>query len=78
MTSSTAYYIILILVYVIIIWNTVLEWNDFECFNPIRNYRQWKKLNWFGVALGTIFLNLFYLPVSIIYWFWKLRTIGRK
>lgn len=78
MTLSIALHIAGIFIYFIIVWNTILEWNDFECFNPIRNYKQWKNLNWFGVALGTIFLNLFYFPISITYWLWKLCTIGRK
>ena len=78
MTFSSTVYLVLIFIYSLIVWNTILEWTDFECFNPIRNYKKWRKLNWFGVAIGTIFLNIFYLPVAILYWLWKLCTIGRK
>ena len=50
----------------------------FDIFNPIRNYKHWEKLNWFGVILFTTILNLLCPVLSIGYWFYKLCTIGMK
>lgn len=51
---------------------------DLSFFNPIRNYKQWTKMNWFGVGVCTLFLNIILLPYAIIYWTYKLFTVGRK
>ena len=36
------------------------------------------KLNYFGVGVVCLVLNLFYLPLALCYWFYKLCTIGRR
>ena len=36
------------------------------------------KLNYFGVGVTCLALNLFCLPLAFCYWFYKLCTIGRK
>lgn len=51
---------------------------DLEVFNPIRNYNNWTKINWFGVWVATVFLHLIFPPYAIIYWVYRLVTIGRK
>lgn len=58
---------------------TVLNYNfHLYFFNPIRNYNKWRNMNWFGVGVCTLFLNIILLPYSIIYWIYKLFTVGRK
>lgn len=47
-------------------------------FNPIRNYKTWTRMNWFGVILGTTFLHVLLPVYAVGYWFYKLCTFGRK
>lgn len=52
---------------------------DLSIFNPIRNYNKWRKMNWFGVIITTLILNILLFPYAIIYWLvYKLFTVGRK
>ena len=51
---------------------------DLSILNPIRNYNKWCKINWFGISVITIILNIIYLPYAICYWIYKLFTVGRK
>ena len=51
---------------------------DLSILNPIRNYKQWRKINWFGVIVGTILLNAILPLYAIIYWGYKLVTVGRN
>lgn len=52
--------------------------NNLSIFNPIRNYNVWTQFNWFGIAILTILLNIIFLPYAIVYWIYKLFTVGRK
>ena len=36
------------------------------------------KLNYFGVGIVCLALNLFFLPMALCYWFYKLCTVGRR
>lgn len=46
-------------------------------FNPIRNYNEWVKLNWFGISIITLLLNIIFIPYAIGYWIYKiLRLCG--
>ena len=36
------------------------------------------KLNYFGVGVVCLVLNLFFLPLAFCYWFYKLCTVGRR
>ena len=51
---------------------------DLLVFNPLRNYKTWTKINWFGIGIITIFLNIFFLPYAIGYWIYIIFTIGRN
>lgn len=51
---------------------------DLSFFNPIRNYKEWTSMNWFGVIFFTILLNVIYPVYALCYWFYKLCTVGRK
>ena len=58
----------------------VLEPVDFDLsiFNPVRNYKKWTKLNWFGIGIITILLNIIFVPYAICYWIYKLIRISCK
>lgn len=55
---------------------------DVSFLNPIVNYKNWRMLNWFGIGMMTLFLNVIFIPYSVIYWLVKLIyfliTVGRK
>lgn len=69
----------LIIIYLLISIITLIEIDaDFSMFNPIRNYRTWTSVNWFGVIVMTLLLNIIFLPYAIGYWIYKSFTIGRK
>lgn len=36
------------------------------------------KLNYFGTGVVFLVLNLFFLPMALCYWFYKLCTVGRR
>jgi hypothetical protein len=36
------------------------------------------KLNYFGTGVACLALNLFFLPMALCYWFYKLCTVGRR
>ena len=72
--------IIAIVMYILITLDIILK-ND--CFlNPLKNYNKWITMNWFGIGVITILLNIIFLPYAIIYWIYKLFhwlfTVGRK
>ena len=53
-------------------------WSVFSIFNPIRNYNKWTQFNWFGIAVMTLLLNVVFVPYAIVYWIYKLFTVGRN
>jgi hypothetical protein len=55
-----------------------LPFQPMDIFNPIRNYKEWSQFNWFGIIVITLILNIIFLPYAIIYWIYKLFTVGRK
>ena len=48
-----------------------------EFLNPNWIYKNYL-LNYFGLAIVTLFYNLICPVMSICYWFYKLCTVGRK
>lgn len=50
-----------------------IEW---ENLNPKHIYERFC-VNWFGAIFLTLIINLLCPLVSIIYWFYKLCTVGR-
>jgi hypothetical protein len=54
------------------------EVEDLSFFNPIRNYKKWTSMNWFGVIFFTLLLHTALPLYAIGYWFYKLCTVGRK
>ena len=68
----------LVIVYVMSVFIILFFCEDLSFFNPIRNYRKWKSLNFLGVGFFTILLHILLPHFAIIYWIYKLFTIGRK
>ena len=60
------------------LWDHYSLFGSFEYLNPLFLYDYHTNLNWFGVICLTLFYNLFCPLVTIIYWFCKLCTVGRK
>ena len=69
---------ILIYVFINIIFLINLSIEDMETgFNPIRVYKEYK-VNWFGCIMLVLLAHILFLPIAIIYWFYKLCTCGRR
>ena len=49
---------------------------NFSFVNPVVIYNK-TKLNWFGVVVLTVILNVLLPAVSIPYWIYKIFTVGR-
>ena len=48
-----------------------------EMLNPIYIYQTYN-VNWFGCTFLTLILNIILILPAIIYWFYKLCTVGRN
>ena len=46
-----------------------------ELVNPLFNKKNYA-VNWFGAIMISLFFNLICPVASLIYWFWKLCTVG--
>ena len=69
---------ILIYVFINIILLINLSIEDMETdFNPIRVYKE-NNVNWFGCIMLVLLAHILFLPIAIIYWFYKLCTCGRR
>ena len=49
-----------------------------ELCNPYWAYKYYKNVNWFGACVVSLAFTALRPPLAIIYWFYKLCTIGRK
>ena len=52
--------------------------DGFELCNPYWAYKYYKNVNWFGACMISLVFTALCPPIAIIYWFYKLCTIGRK
>lgn len=77
-TEIFAVFMMCFISYVGVTLGFILTWEDLSLFNPIRNYNKWTQFNWFGIIVLTILINIILLPYAIIYWVYKLLTVGRK
>lgn len=48
-----------------------------DIFDPIVKYEN-SDFNLFGVIVLTVILNTVFMPMAIVFWFYKLCTIGRR
>ena len=51
---------------------------NFTIFNFVENYNNWTQFNWFGIVVITLLINILFLPYAILYWTYKLFTVGRR
>ena len=70
----------LILAYIflngIFLFNLSVEYME-TSFNPIRVYKE-DNANWLGCIILVLLAHILFLPIAIIYWIYKLCTVGRK
>ena len=48
-----------------------------DMFDPAVRYQS-GEFNLFGVIVITVILNTVFAPMAILYWFYKLCTVGRR
>ena len=46
-------------------------------FNPIQVYKTYN-VNWFGCIMLVLLAHTMFLIMAVVYWFYKLCTVGRK
>ena len=83
MEFSTANIIIAFVIHFVISLDIVTSDNfDVGVFHPVRNYKEWNKINVFGVCILTLLINVLLLPFAIIFWvgyfIHTIFTIGRR
>ena len=79
------------MIFVLIAWNTIgtmiinVISGEYEprnptlkMLNPVFIYQYHRRLNVFGTIMLALLYNLLSPVVSVIYWFCKLCTVGRK
>lgn len=54
-----------------------IDSDGIEFVNPVFLYKRYK-VNWFGAFFLAIIFNLLIFPFAIIYWIYKLCTVGRE
>ena len=55
-----------------------VEWiSGFNFLNPVQFYYN-ESVNWFGAYFITLTINILFAPYAIVYWIYKLCTVGRK
>ncbi len=61
-----------------LVWSIESYADGWELCNPYWAYKYHRSVNWFGaIVLSLVYTALF--PIgAIIYWFYKLCTVGRK
>lgn len=78
MNISALIGLIFIDVFINVILLPFLSIADMETsFNPIRVYKE-NNVNWFGCIMLVLLAHISFLPIAIIYWFYKLCTFGRR
>lgn len=51
---------------------------NFEAtFNPKVKYEE-GNLNWFGTIVVTVVVTIILMPMAIVFWIYKLFTVGRR
>ena len=51
--------------------------NGLNFLSPVQFYHN-VKVNLFGAFFVTLILNILFAPYAIVYWIYKLCTVGRK
>lgn len=78
MNISALIGLILADVFINVILLPFLSIEDMETsFNPIRVYKE-NNVNWLGCIMLVLLAHILFLPIAIIYWFYKLCTCGRR
>ena len=59
------------------IWGVFAGADCWELCNPYW-YHTYYPVNWFGAIMGSLFYTILCPLDAVIYWFYKLCTVGRK
>lgn len=80
MTADSIFYTLLLGTpfYIFVFCIISEKWGDMFCFNLKENYKNWHRLNWFGVWVFTTLYWIAFLPFTIIAFIYWLFTVGRK
>lgn len=54
------------------------ECQGWECVNPYWVYNYCKSVNWFGATVLALLCTVASPIMALIYWFYKLCTVGRR
>lgn len=54
-----------------------IESDGLEFVNPVWLYKR-LQVNWFGAFFIALLFNLLTAPYAVIYWFYKICTVGRN
>ena len=68
--------IIYVFINIIFIFNISIETMG-TGFNPVQVYKTYK-VNWFGCIMLVLLAHIMFLIMAIVYWFYKLCTVGRE
>lgn len=68
--------IIYVVINIIFLFNSSME-EMATGFNPIQVYKSYK-VNWFGCIMLVLLAHTLFLIMAVVYWFYKLCTVGRK
>lgn len=74
---SAVFIIMFLEAFVIAILSSITFSKGVEFVNPSVLYEKFK-VNWFGAFFLAILFNLLILPIAIVYWIYKLCTVGRN
>lgn len=67
---------IYMIINIILLFNLSIKEME-SAFNPIQVYKD-NNVNWFGCIMLVLLAHVLFLPIAIVYWFYKLCTVGRR
>lgn len=59
-------------------WAQTMNADGWELCNPYWSYKYHYSVNWFGAIIISLIYTIFCPIGALIYWFYKLCTIGRR
>lgn len=59
-------------------WAGSISTDGWELCNPYWSYKYHYSVNWFGAIIISLVYTILCPIAALIYWFYKLCTIGRK
>ena len=66
-----------VIIFVLFMQTREFDSYGFAWLNPLFIYKH-IGVNWFGASLLALIANVIFLPYAILYWLYKLCTVGRN